>query len=237
MTSTAGPTSRTTSSGRSPARTLTEHHSISVRAGDLPEDGAGAIDVLKLHAQAYARDRGFEIVSLSARVSTPVPDPREQRIAVEFDVVVGKGELALDRPEDDRWAWSYAAADHNWKLLDDLFTDPEDRPRVRGTRLRVRETGEGGKVIEGRFGDPRRMPGDWGGPAALRGEGIAEHPVHPAWSDPNHPVSRDLQATYAPPVPPATEPPAADQRPPWLRRGDGWDEEDAPGWGDHPPLG
>ncbi|URC18180.1 hypothetical protein SEA_ZENTENO07_79 [Mycobacterium phage Zenteno07] len=195
---------------------LVERHSLSVRAGDLPDNGAGAIDVLRLHAQAYARDRGMELTNVMARVSTPVPDPREQRIAVEFDVVVGKGELALDRPEDDRWAWSYGAVTHVKNLLDGVLGSA---PR---TRLRVRETDDGGKVIEGRFGDPRRMPGGWQGGPAIRGEGITGKVGEPPFG-PSTTVS-------LPELP-------ADQRPPWLRRGDGWDEEDAPGWGDHPPLG
>ena len=236
-TSTAGATSRTTSDGIRHNVELVERHSLSIRAGDLPDNGAGAIDVLRLHAQAYARDRGFEITGgIMARVSTPVPDPAEARIAVEFDVVVGKGELSLDRPEDDRWAWSYAAADHNWKLLDDLFTDPEDRPRPR-RRVSVHPAGAGGAgggnvvpmpgVVLGPGGGGRGapnggiggsgggMPGGWMGGPAIRGKGIS------SISTPG----------------PEGAPGAADQRPPWLRRGDGWDEDDAPGWGDHPPLG
>ncbi|QHB37381.1 hypothetical protein I5G58_gp079 [Mycobacterium phage BirdsNest] len=250
-TSTAGATSRTTSSPSIQHDVeLTERHSISLRAGDLPDNGAGAIDVLRLHAQAYARDRGFEITGgIMARVSTPVPDPREQIIAVEFDVIVGKGHLGIDRPEDDTWVWSFPALDHNWRLLDGALSDPEDRPRRR--RVNVRPEGQGGagggKVVPmpgvvlgpggggvsgtisgqgGRGG----MPGGWQGGPAIRGEGIAP-PIHPAWSDPDHPVSKELRETYAPPIPPV------DQRPPWMRRGEGWDEDGEGPLGEQRPPG
>lgn len=200
-TSTAGATSRTTTSEPSIQHDaqLVERHSISLRAGDLPEDGAGAIDVLRLHAQAYARARGLELTSVMARVRTPVPDPREQIIAVEFDVVVGRGDIAASDDQLHGWTWSQGAVDW-WRAIIERVATP------RRQRLHVRET-EDGKVIEGRFGDPRRMPGDWQGGPAIRGEGIA--------------------ATPAP----------ADQRPPWMRRGEGWDEDGEGPLGDQLPPG
>jgi hypothetical protein len=196
---------------------LVERHRITIPVGAT---GDNVVAVARLHAQAYARARGFDLQAGSLNVlahhnTSPFGDPGY--LGVSFDVVVGKGDISLDQSVPgvlDRWTWSAGAVEwwQRWlgtaegKLIS--LVDGEGRRRGgRITGIRPIPGDPSAVSVEGEFvdgvgtfhgfGDPSRMPGvmqpGWQGPAALRGDGISVSP--------------------------------ADQAPPWMRRADGDDTE------------
>lgn len=88
--------------------TLVEQHRITIPAGSTGDNVA----VARLHAEAYARARGFELragsIGVVMRNSTS-PHRDDEFLGVTFDVVVGKGDIHHDQRIPgvlDRWTWS-----------------------------------------------------------------------------------------------------------------------------------
>lgn len=193
---------------------LVERHRITISVGATGDNVA----VARLHAEAYARARGFELPADKIGVVTTrgrAPGD-EEFIGVSFEVHVGHGDIAADQRVPgvlDRWRWSAAACDwwrdilnradgREGKLLS--LMDHSGKRRIgRITGMRPIEGDPGGVSIEGQFLDTS---------ASFYGFGDTNRPVgaHPGWSDP---------AAY-PSHPIVPIPPAADQRPPWAQRGD-----------------
>ncbi|AGT12971.1 hypothetical protein KAYACHO_67 [Mycobacterium phage KayaCho] len=198
---------------------LVERHRVTMPVGATGDNVA----VARLHAEAWAEWNGLEIrpESFEVLASSSFDADHGEYIGVAFDVVIGKGDLSTDhreRGEADAWTWS--ARFQHWR---NVFNGMGRQGRLIARR-------EDGLASVTRIGDPTRQPGTLrerlgvppeGSIGIKRGGLRMTEDIHPAWSDPDHPVSRELRETYAPPVPPA------DQRPPWLRRADGWDEDDA----------
>ncbi len=169
---------------------LVERHRITIPVGATGDNVA----VARLHAEAYARERGFEIKPGSFTViaaSNGMPVVAEGGyLGVAFDVVVGKG----DEPGD--WTWSGPAASHWYNQLAKVapgrtapvigVVDADGSRRIRprggmtgqlpdGRHVPVREVSDNPlphmRVDRGELhlGDPMRMPGDWRGPEALGG--------------------------------------------------------------------
>jgi len=207
-TTTAGATSEVEPERINHSAKLVEQHRITLPVGATGDNVA----VARLHAEAYARARGFDIKPGSFSVLTTNPlVPNGPTAGVSFELVVGTGDIDTNA-HTERWTWGGAI---DWwrrllgpdkpegKLLS--LVDAEGRRRGgRITGMRPVPGDPNAVTIEGEFtdgsggfhgfGDPRRMPGDWGGPAALQGLGIGK-----------------------------TD--AADQSPPWMRRADGDDSE------------
>lgn len=155
--------------------TLVERHRITIPVGATGDNVA----VARLHAEAYARARGFEIPagSFSVIASTPNGMPMVASggtLGVAFDVVVGKGDIHLDQRVPgvlDTWTWSAGVADWWRRWL----------PGGRQGRVSIPHP-EGGVapvipmpgVLDKQhhpkaLGDPTREPGQWNGPQALGG--------------------------------------------------------------------
>lgn len=156
------------------------------------------VAVARLHAEAYARARGFELPASKIGVLARAGSIDGEFLGVTFDVVVGKGDIHLDQRVPgvlDRWRWSAEAM--NWWR--DIFNradgregrilslvDAQDRRRLgRITGVRPVSGDPHAVTIEGQF---------------LDGEG-----GDPSWLTPGAVPNADV---------------AADQRPPWARRAD-----------------
>lgn len=170
-TSPTGPTSMTTDLKHTAE--LVEKHRLttSIQADNSEETLAR----LKEVAKAYAEAHGFELMGTTAVWLTPGPNHYEHKVALEFDVVVGKGDISLDQRMPgvlDSWRWSAGRFEWWRKVFN-------------------RMDGRQGRILAQREDDARviRFPG----PTAFEGD---------------------------PGVPPV------DQRPPWQRRAEGWDEDD-----------
>ncbi|AHJ88567.1 hypothetical protein Jolie1_067 [Mycobacterium phage Julie1] len=209
---------------------LVERHRITIPVGATGDNVA----VARLHAEAWAEWNGLEIrpESFEVLASSSFDADHGEYLGVAFDVVIGKGDIDTDhrgRGAADAWTWS--ARFQHWR---NVFNGMGRQGRLIARR-------EDGLASVTRIGDPTRAPGslrealgvppsgDTGIKIQRGGVRFPAEDIHPAWTDPDHPVSRELRETYAPSVPPVGPPltDAADQRPPWLRRADGWDEDDA----------
>ncbi|UXE04443.1 hypothetical protein SEA_FUNSIZED_72 [Mycobacterium phage Funsized] len=147
--------------------TLVEQHRITIPVGATGDNVA----VARLHAEAYARARGFEIApgsfSVIAQNSTS-PHTGPGWLGVAFDVVVGKGDIHLDQRVPgvlDRWTWSGPAVAW-WR---DIFNRADGR---QGRVLAAIDENGVRPYVNPRPGDPHRKPGAWNGGPAIRGEGI-----------------------------------------------------------------
>lgn len=138
--------------------TLMEVHRITLPVGATGDNVA----VARLHAEAYARARGFEIRAGSFNVVQErgkLPTVRNL-VGVEFEVVVGKGTIALDQRQPgtlDAWTWS-APAVAWWRAI---FNRRDGR---QGRVLARREDGVASVtalpgVLGSAWGDPTREPG------------------------------------------------------------------------------
>lgn len=135
-----GPTSRTTDAETHADAVnhtcdLVERHRITIPVGATGDNVA----VARLHAEAYARARGFEISAGSMGVVQAVGGKDAGFLGVTFDVVVGKGDIHLDQRVPgvlDRWTWS-ARAQHWASLLRRVFP-------ANGGRVMARPEGGGG---------------------------------------------------------------------------------------------
>jgi len=153
MTTTAGATSEPeTPPGISHTADLVERHRITIPVGATGDNVA----VARLHAQAYARAHGFELKPgsfhvIAANAAAKPSDPGW--LGVAFDVMVGKGDIALDQRVPgvlDRWTWS--------------------GPRVEWwRRIFNRADGRQGRVLAAREENGRVLRGPWRGPDALHG--------------------------------------------------------------------
>lgn len=169
--------------------TLVEQHRITIPVGATGDNVA----VARLHAEAYARARGFDISPGSFQViastnGLPIAG-KSGTLGVAFDVVVGRGDIHLDQRVPgvlDTWTWSAGAAEWWRRWL----------PGGRQGRVIARpEDGMATITSLPRLGDPTREPGAWNGGPAIRGEGIGG------------------------PVPGQGAQHGTGQLPPWLRRG------------------
>lgn len=198
---------------------LVERHRITILADHLPGKARDRVAVARMHAEAYARARGFEIKAGSFDVlNGSTLSPGSAFNGVAFEVTVGKGDIALDQRMPgvlDHWTWSAGVVEWWQRFLGRLspgdggkllsLVDGKGKVRTgRITGMRPVPGDPGAVSVEGEFvdgsggfhgiGDPSRMPGDWRGPAALQGLGLG------------------TEANV-------------DQRPPWMRRADGDDTE------------
>lgn len=159
--------------------TLVEQHRITIPAGATGDNVA----VARLHAEAYARARGFELKAGSIGVlmrNSTHPDTPGEYLGVTFDVVVGKGDIHLDQRVPgvlDRWTWSGPAFEW-WRNILNRADGREGRVLAAIDENGVRPYAKGGRVNPrpGGVGDPNRAPGEWRGGPALRGEGIGPVP-------------------------------------------------------------
>ncbi|QFP94690.1 hypothetical protein I5G59_gp70 [Mycobacterium phage LilMcDreamy] len=158
---TTGPTSAIDEPSISHTSELVERHRITI-----PEGAVGdPVAVARLHAEAYARARGFELRPGSLQVlmrnsTSPFREPTFMGVA--FDVVVGKGDLHLDQRTPgklDRWRWSGGAFDW-WR---DIFNRADGRE---GRLLTLVD--DNGRRRQGRITGIR--PGPIPGTASLEGE-------------------------------------------------------------------
>ncbi|AGT12806.1 hypothetical protein PHELEMICH_68 [Mycobacterium phage Phelemich] len=150
--------------------TLLERHTITLPVGATGDNVA----VARLHAEAYARARGFELsagsISVVARSANGLPIAGNGGyLGVSFDVVVGKGDIALDQRVPgvlDRWTWSGGALQW-WRKV--LGNGDGRQGRVLA-RLDERDRGR------------RVVPGPWRGADALHGFDQANQPGGPTVS-------------------------------------------------------
>jgi hypothetical protein len=177
---------------------LVERHRITMPSVSLPGGVEAACDVAKLHAAAYARARGFELVDLMKTRRS------NGQAGVEFTVHVGHGDIDLDQRVPgvlDRWRWSAAACDW-WR---DILNRTDGREGKILALIDDAGRARGGRITGLRAGDPRRMPGAPFDPDAkgiIRQEGFPGFGIADVI---NEQIQDDL---------------AADQRPPWAKRGD-----------------
>jgi len=205
-TTTAGATSEVEPERINHSAKLVEQHRITLPVGATGDNVA----VARLHAEAYARARGFDIKPGSFSVLTTNPlVPNGPTAGVSFELVVGTGDIDTSA-HTERWTWGGAI---DWwrrllgpdqpegKLLS--LVDAEGRRRGgRITGMRPGAPGSEGFEVKGEFTDgqqPGGFSGRWMGPDALRGFTGAK-----PWPD---------------------YPEGADQRPPWMSRADGDDSE------------
>jgi len=206
---TAGATSEGEPDKINHAAKLVEQHRITLPVGATGDNVA----VARLHAEAYARARGFEIKPGSFNVLSHLsPAHGEERIGVSFELVVGTGDIDTSQ-HTERWTWG-GAIDW-WRRLmgpdqpeGKLLSLVDEAGRRRGGRItgmRPGTPGSEGFEVEGRFtdgGQPSGFSGfanpGWLGPDALRGFDAA----------------KGLGMFDA-----------VDQSPPWMSRADGDDSE------------
>lgn len=168
---------------------LVERHRITIPVGATNDNVA----VARLHAEAYARARGFEIPAgsfsvLQKRGALPTVG---NSVGVAFDVVVGKGDIHLDQRVPgvlDTWTWSAGMTEWWRRWL----------PGPRSGRVIPRPENSVASVSH--IGDPNRLPGAWQGGPAIRGEGIRGEGI-------------------GGPVPGQGAQHGTGELPPWLRRG------------------
>ena len=150
---------------------LVETHRITLPAGATGDNVA----VARLHAEAYARARGFELGA--GEFSVLGINGPHGRSGVQFTLTVGVGDIALDQRVPgvlDRWTWSAGAVEW-WqrhlgapsaKLLS--LVDAAGRRRT-GRLTGLRPDGDG-VAVEGEFvGSPGGFHGRWLGNDALHG--------------------------------------------------------------------
>lgn len=166
---------------------LVERHRITILNRDLPAGATDRVAVARLHAEAYARARGFEIAAGSFDVlSGSTTSPGSAFNGVAFDVVVGKGDIHLDQRVPgvlDRWTWSAGCVEWWQRRLGaptaKLLSLVDDSGRVRRGRVTGMRPGDRPDTVEveGQFTDaPGGFHGTWLGPEALRGFGIGVTP-------------------------------------------------------------
>ena len=149
---------------------LVERHRITIPVGSTGDNVA----VARLHAEAYARARGFELSAVSISVIAAAGNGMPMvanggYLGVAFDVVVGKGDIALDQRQPgvlDTWTWIAGMAEW-WR-----------RWLPGGRQGRVITRPEDGLASVTSIGNPLRHPSaEWLGGGALRGEGISPGPI------------------------------------------------------------
>lgn len=209
MTATTGPTSETDEPTISHTARLVETHRIMLDPRTLPGGSAAALDVARLHAEAYARARGFEIIGMSGVTTIDPP-----ATGVQFTVTVGSGDIALDQRTPgvlDRWRWSGGAFDWWRNVL--------NRNDGREGRL-LTLIDDNGRRRQGRITGIR--PGPIPGTASLEGEftdGLTPNGFHGFGSP------RDGDPSW---MTPGALPTAVDRQPPWAKRSDPDFEDDQP---------
>lgn len=176
---------------------LVETHRITLPAGATGDNVA----VARLHAEAYARSRGFELGAGDFSVlGINGPDGRS---GVQFTLTVGVGDIHQDQRVPgvlDRWTWSGGAVEWWRKHLGDSQAKLLSLVDAQGNRRTGRLTGI--RPIEG---DPNAV--------SVSGEFVdAPGGFHGRWLG-NDALNGLLGGA------------AGDGRPPWLRRADGWDED------------
>ena len=203
--------------------TLMERHRITMPVGATGDNVA----VARLHAEAYARARGFEIspgsfqvIATSANGMPMVADGGT--LGVAFDVIVGKGDISTDQSIPgvlDRW--TFGGAVKWWADILERARPGHLAPVIAAIDGRGRvNTRPGGGVA---FGDPTRTKGlldmaddvldapviergQWRGPDALAG--------------PDVPMKRGgIRFPEDGPQPGQGAQSGTGSLPPWLRRG------------------
>lgn len=179
---------------------LVERHTITILIDDLPTGVNARVDVAKLHAEAWSRAHGLDLIGIHV-ISGSGMQPGSAYNGVTFDVHVGHADISTDQRVPgalDTWTWS---ARVQWwaKLLRRI-----GRPVTLAT--------EAGRVVSGPWNpvDGERLVAD------------ARKTYNRAVAD--QILSGQLHDEV-------------DQRPPWLRRADGWDEDAPHGESDHIPPG
>ncbi|AYB70611.1 hypothetical protein SEA_SERENDIPITOUS_70 [Mycobacterium phage Serendipitous] len=145
--------------------TLLEQHRITLPVGATGDNVA----VARLHAEAYARARGFELSAGSIGVVSRLGKLGDEYLGVTFDVVVGKGDISTNQSVPgvlDRWTWSGGALQW-WRKV--LGNGDGRQGRVLA-RLDERDRGR------------RVVPGPWRGADALNGFEQADQPGGPVVS-------------------------------------------------------
>lgn len=174
---------------------LIEHHRILVDPDEVGGEDA-AFDVCKLHAEAWARERGLDIVQMSRHMLSS--GHRTHKVGVAFDVTVGRTEHPVDAPPN--WTWSAGAVAHWHNQL--ARVAPGHVAPVVGV-----VDADGSRRIRPR-GD--RVP-------AVLDHGGFDHPtVHKGELHPSGWLGGDALLG---PVPGAGPQAGTGQLPPWLRRG------------------
>ena len=139
----------------------------------LPIDGlpGGWDEVCRLHAAAYADARGTTLLAFSE-----VHHHGNRTVGVTFDIVVGKGDIALDQSTPgllDRWRWSGPAMQWWRKLL--------NGDARQGRLLARRDDLDRGRRV---------LPGPWRGADALTGIPADEAPP---WMRPDSYVQQSIE--------------------------------------------
>lgn len=145
---------------------LVERHRITLPVGATGDNVA----VARLHAEAYARARGFELSAGSMSVTQSL-NPDGGYLGVAFDVTVGKGDIALDQSVPgvlDRWTWSGGAVQW-WRRV---LNNGDGR---QGRVLARRDDLDRGRRV---------VPGPWRGPEALHGPPPPTVGQTSPWSNP-----------------------------------------------------
>lgn len=234
-TTTAGATS--SHPGLRHTEELVERHKIVVRVpadrsrpGDHPEIIAEA----ERRAKAWAEAHGLEISNLGVYAQSP-SHPAGPMVGVVFDVHIGHGVIDPDQSTPgalDTWTWS-ARFQYVRRLLNGLTRE--------GRRLAVREDGlasvsrlsrdslhtiKRGGIIYPPDSDPDEIAATIGqgfhteGDLSEYGQAVKDANGGVGFEDAvvaDGPARNMSEFTLGEPEP-------ADQRPPWLRRADGWDE-------------
>lgn len=173
---------------------LVEKHRLTT--GLHADDAETVLELLKQHARGYADAHGFELTGTTAIWLTPGPKHDQHKVALEFTVHVGHGDISTDQRvlgALDTWTWS---ARVQWwaKLLRRI-----GRPVTLAT--------EAGRIVPGPWSDPTHDIGV----DLRRARTQAEASYRALITRQDHEIGSSLDA--------------ADQRPPWLHRADGWDED------------
>ncbi|AHJ88369.1 hypothetical protein CG91_gp069 [Mycobacterium phage 39HC] len=186
---------------------LVERHRITIPVGATGDNVA----VARLHAEAWADWNGLELraedIGVTARDG--------QYTGVVFDVVIGKGDIDTDhrgRGAADSWTWSA-----RWQHWRNVFNGMGRSGRL----IAARQDGLASVTRLG-VGDPTREPGSLRERLGVPPEG--DHGIQIQRGGIRFPEAHDGQTVDGVTLH-AADP--ADQRPPWLRRADGWDEDDA----------
>ncbi|QOP65614.1 hypothetical protein SEA_SUIGENERIS_73 [Mycobacterium phage Suigeneris] len=158
--------------GFSHSSELVERHRITLPVGATGDNVA----VARLHAEAYARARGFDLSAGSLGVISRLGKVGDEYLGVAFDVVVGKGDIAMDQRVPgvlDRWTWSGGALQW-WRKV--LGNGDGRQGRV---LARLDDLDRGRRVV----------PGPWRGADALNGLGLdqASQTGHPTVADDRRP--------------------------------------------------
>lgn len=136
---------------------LVERHRITILAKDLPTGAKARCDVAQLHAEAYARARGFDItggISIVSGSGAPAGAPGSDAFnGVEFEVMVGKGDLHMDQRVPgllDRWRWSGGAFEW-WRAILNRADGRQGRvlARLDDRRVGVRPAWRGADALSG----------------------------------------------------------------------------------------